>query len=53
VPRNNALAAVAPSSAEGAELWTGYLRIWTAWNHLRTSAALATAVLFTTALAWC
>jgi uncharacterized membrane protein len=36
VPRNNALAAVNPSSVEGGRLWTDYLAIWTAWNHVRT-----------------
>ncbi|MES1243849.1 MAG: anthrone oxygenase family protein [Acidobacteriota bacterium] len=50
VPRNNALAAVDPSSAEGARLWADYLRSWTAWNHVRTAAALAAAALFTLGL---
>ena len=46
VPRNDALAAVNPSSDEGARLWADYLRSWTAWNHVRTIAALvATALL--------
>jgi uncharacterized membrane protein len=40
VPLNNALAAVAPESAEGAALWTRYLRDWVFWNHVRTVAAL-------------
>lgn len=43
VPRNNALAAVDPVSDEGAQLWKGYLTSWTAWNHVRTAAALAAA----------
>lgn len=50
VPRNNALAAVAPASAEGASLWTNYLSNWTAWNHVRTAASLAAAALLTVAL---
>ena len=50
VPRNNALAAVDPQSADGARLWTGYITSWTAWNHVRTAAALAAAVLLTFAL---
>jgi uncharacterized membrane protein len=50
VPRNNALAAVAPGSAEGAALWADYLVTWTRWNHLRTLAALAAAACFTLAL---
>src|ERR1700730_6554709 len=45
VPRNVALAAVAPESAAGASLWMGYLAGWTAWNHVRTVAALAAATL--------
>ena len=46
VPRNNALAAVAPSSSEAATLWASYLSGWTAWNHVRTIAALAASALF-------
>ena len=51
VPRNNALAAVAATSTEGAALWADYLIAWTKWNHLRTIAALAGAASFTIALA--
>jgi len=51
VPRNDALAAVAPASDEGASLWTNYLVSWTAWNHVRTAASLAAAALLTIALA--
>jgi uncharacterized membrane protein len=50
VPRNNALAAVAPTSAEGAALWADYIVTWTQWNHVRTIAALAAAAAFTIAL---
>jgi uncharacterized membrane protein len=50
VPQNDALAAVDPASAEGARLWAGYLTSWTAWNHVRTAAALAAAAAFTFAL---
>ncbi|MGH9834781.1 MAG: DUF1772 domain-containing protein [Blastocatellia bacterium] len=50
VPMNNALAAVAPSDPEGASLWANYLTSWTAWNHVRTAAALAAAALLTLAL---
>ena len=38
-----------PQSADGARLWAGYVTTWTAWNHLRTAAALAAAVLLTLA----
>ena len=50
VPRNDALAAVDPASAEGARVWAGYLSRWTAWNHVRTLAALAAASALTLAL---
>jgi uncharacterized membrane protein len=50
VPRNNALAALAPASAEGAQLWASYLAEWTAWNHVRTIASFAAAALLTVAL---
>jgi uncharacterized membrane protein len=51
VPLNNALAAVDPSSAEGASLWSHYVKNWTLWNHIRTGASLAASVLFTVAIA--
>ena len=44
VPLNNALAAVDPASADGAALWARYLRGWVFWNHVRTAASLAGAV---------
>lgn len=50
VPLNDALAAVNPSSAEAGPVWTNYLKNWTAWNHMRTIAALAAAASFTVAL---
>jgi uncharacterized membrane protein len=50
VPRNDALAAVAPDSTDGAGLWTRYVSEWTAWNHVRTVAALLAAASFTMAL---
>lgn len=50
VPLNNALAAAAPDSAEGAGLWSRYLSVWTAWNHVRTAASLAAAAAFVIAL---
>ncbi|MDA2923841.1 DUF1772 domain-containing protein [Acidobacteria bacterium AH-259-L09] len=50
VPRNEALAAVDPASGEGARLWAGYVTGWTAWNHVRTAAALAAAASLTIAL---
>ncbi len=50
VPRNDALAAVDPASADGAALWASYLTAWTAWNHVRTAAALAAAAALSIAL---
>ena len=50
VPRNEALAAVDPARAERARLWAGYVTGWTAWNHVRTAAALAAAASLTIAL---
>jgi uncharacterized membrane protein len=50
VPLNDALAAVDPSSADAGPVWTNYLKTWTAWNHMRTIAALAAAALFTVGL---
>jgi uncharacterized membrane protein len=49
VPRNDALAAVAADSPEAAKLWASYLSSWTAWNHVRTIAALGAAAAFTIA----
>lgn len=51
VPLNEALARVDPDSTEGASLWISYLANWTAWNHVRTAAALAAAASFTIAIA--
>lgn len=50
VPRNNALAAMDPNDAEAPSFWNRYVRTWTAANHVRTLAPLASATLFTVAL---
>ena len=50
VPLNDALAAVDPTSAHAGHLWTAYVKSWTAWNHVRTVAALVAAASFTVAL---
>jgi uncharacterized membrane protein len=50
VPRNDALAAVAPESAEAERVWLEYLSSWTTWNHVRAVASLAAAALFSVAL---
>jgi uncharacterized membrane protein len=45
VPRNEALDGLDPSSAQAATDWLAYLSEWTAWNHVRTVAALLALVL--------
>jgi uncharacterized membrane protein len=50
VPRNDSLATVDPAGVDGARLWAGYVASWTAWNHVRTAAALAAAASLTMAL---
>ena len=52
VPKNNALASVAPANPESASLWTDYLSKWTAWNHIRAAAALAAATSLTIGLCY-
>jgi uncharacterized membrane protein len=51
VPKNNALASIAPTDPKGPNLWAGYVASWTVWNHVRTAAALAAAALLSIALA--
>lgn len=51
VPLNNALAAVDPASANGADVWAKFLRDWTFWNHVRTIASTVAMVLFIYAIA--
>jgi uncharacterized membrane protein len=52
VPKNNALASVPPADPGGARVWASYLASWTAWNHVRTAAALAAAASFTIVLCY-
>ena len=49
VPKNDAMAKLTPASAEAASQWIAYLSTWTAWNHVRTIAALGAMVSFTIA----
>ena len=51
VPRNDALAARDPDTADTARYWAHYVSSWTAGNHLRVIGGLAAAILFTIALA--
>lgn len=50
VPMNDALAAVTPGSPDAASVWANYMSRWTAWNHVRTVAALAATASFALAL---
>jgi uncharacterized membrane protein len=50
VPLNDGLATLHPQGADAAGYWAKYVSTWTAWNHVRTIAALAAAALLTVAL---
>src|SRR5262249_57806254 len=50
VPRNDALDGLDPDAAGSADHWRRYVRTWTAWNHVRTVAPLASATRCTIAL---
>ena len=50
VPLNDALATTRPDGAGAADRWSGYLRRWTAWNHLRAAAAIVATGLLIVAL---
>jgi len=50
VPMNNTLASVDPESTEGATQWAKYVPGWTAWNTVRTVAAIAAAAMLSLAL---
>lgn len=51
VPLNDTLAAISPTSAEGASAWTTYLNGWLPWNHVRTVANFAALAAFIFAFA--
>ncbi len=50
VPLNNMLAKLHPRGTEAAGRWDRFVTGWTAWNHVRTVAALAAAAALTVAL---
>ncbi len=50
VPRNEALASVRVDGADAAAHWSSFLVSWTAWNHVRTVAALVATTLLALAL---
>ncbi|WP_406445761.1 DUF1772 domain-containing protein [Streptomyces sp. NBC_00631] len=50
VPRNEALARLDPGTSEAVSYWPVYVREWTLWNHVRTVASAAAAVVYVLAL---
>ncbi|MFJ3301623.1 DUF1772 domain-containing protein [Streptomyces sp. NPDC086549] len=50
VPRNNTLGELDPDTREAASYWPTYVRQWTVWNHVRTVASAAAAVVYVLAL---
>jgi uncharacterized membrane protein len=50
VPLNNRLATVHAQGADTGSYWNEYVTKWTAWNHVRTVAALAAAAALTVTL---
>ena len=50
VPRNNALAAVEPTSKDAEAHWRRYIADWTRMNHVRVAAGLAAAAALILAL---
>jgi uncharacterized membrane protein len=46
----NKLTGLHPQGADAADYWAKYVTTWTAWNHVRTIAALSAAALLTVAL---
>ena len=50
VPLNDGLATLHPQGAGAASRWAEYVTKWTAWNHVRTVAALAAAAMLTLSL---
>jgi uncharacterized membrane protein len=50
VPLNDELATLLPQGAGVAGRWDEYVTKWTAWNHVRASAALTAAATLTIVL---
>jgi len=50
VPLNEQLAAVDASDDEAAGVWERYVARWTAWNHVRTAAAIVAGLLYSVGL---
>ncbi len=50
VPRNNALQLIDPTARGAIYKWLHYASVWTAGNHVRTIASLASAVIYAMSL---
>ncbi len=50
IPLNNQLAAVSAPDPGARDVWEHYLGRWTMWNHVRTAAAMAAALLYSLGL---
>jgi uncharacterized membrane protein len=50
VPLNDELAAVSAADPAAVNLWEHYLNRWTIWNHIRTTAAMLAALLYSLGL---
>jgi len=50
VPLNDQLAAVSATDPGARDVWERYLGRWTMWNHVRTAAAMAAALLYSMGL---
>ncbi|MBL1084864.1 DUF1772 domain-containing protein [Streptomyces actinomycinicus] len=50
VPRNDRLAKLTAGAPEAAVYWPVYVREWTYWNHVRTVASAAAALVYILAL---
>ena len=50
VPLNDQLAAVSATDPAAREVWERYVSRWTAWNHVRTAAAIVAALLYSLGL---
>ena len=52
VPRNNKLETTVANDATSLPIWEDYLSRWTAWNHVRTVAALTASAMFIAVLVY-
>ncbi len=50
VPLNDQLAAVSATDPAARDVWERYVSRWTAWNHVRTAAAMVAALLYSLGL---